>query len=747
MEKLKKVFAVSPVKITIFVIAAVIIFFLMKLPFLEFMEFKAADLRMLSRGAIAAGGETVIIAIDEKSIAALGQWPWPRATMARLVNELKNYRTKAIGFDIVFSEPEKNTGLRALQDISQIVLRKGIGDAAFKQLLQDRIKEADADAVLADAIYAAKNVTLGYFFHFTPEDAKHSSPSETAKQRAAITRYKYPLIRMRPNANDAMIPAAYSPVANIQRLSEAGENGGFFNAFPDADGTYRRSVLAVKCDGNYYPSLALGLLLQYLDATPALAIGPAGVEEISIGDLIIPVDESGSLPVNYLGPATTFPHYSAADVIAHRIAPEMLHDKIALVGVTATGVFDQRVTPFSPSFPGVEIHATVIDNMLHQNFLIQSGWTKFIDVCFIAVFGLMMGLVVHKLKAFQGIIAGLFLVAAFLAVNNYVFFRFSIVLNVVYPVLAMMTVYLGVTVYRYVTEEREKKKIRGAFQYYLTASVINEILRDPSKLKLGGDKKDLTVLFSDIRGFTSISEKLAPEELVQLLNEYLTAMTDIVFRYDGLLDKYMGDAIMAVYGAPLAQPDHALRACRTALDMMKALGDLQKQWTLEGRPALNIGIGINSGDMVVGNMGSLMRFDYTVMGDNVNLGSRLEGINKEYGTNIVISESTYQAVKNILYCRELDSVRVKGKAKPVKIYELLGEAGQASTWRDFVDPFETALDLYREQRWDEAVAVFQKVLAARPGDAPTIEYIKRCRELKENPPEAVWDGAYTMTRK
>ena len=293
-----------------------------------------------------------------------------------------------------------------------------------------------------------------------------------------------------------------------------------------------------------------------------------------------------------------------------------------------------------------------------------------------------------------------------------------------------MTIYLGITVYRYMTEEKEKKKIRGAFQYYLTSSVINEMLKDPSKLKLGGDKKNLTVLFSDIRGFTTISENMTPEDLVHLFNEYLTAMTDIVFKYDGLLDKYMGDAIMAVFGAPLDQPDHALRACSTALDMMEELKKLQKKWADEGRPVLDIGIGISSGDMVVGNMGSQMRFDYTVMGDSVNLGSSLEGINKEYGTNIVISEYTYAAVKDALFCRELDSVRVKGKKLPVKIYELLGEKKDAEKWEKAVSLFEEGLSKYKQGLWDEAIAAFRKVLEVRPDDAPAKLYIDDVRNLK-----------------
>jgi adenylate cyclase len=374
--------------------------------------------------------------------------------------------------------------------------------------------------------------------------------------------------------------------------------------------------------------------------------------------------------------------------------------------------------------------------------------TTILDICAIIFFGLIIGIVVPRLNAITGIILCFLIVVSFVGVNTLVFSRTNIWLNLIYPVLTMLTIYLVITVYRYITEEREKKKIRGAFQYYLTASVINEMLKDPAKLKLGGDKKDLTVLFSDIRGFTTVAENMkTPEELVHLLNEYLTAMTNVVFTHDGLLDKYMGDAIMAVFGAPLNQPDHPLRACKTALGMIDELKKLQKKWADEGRPVLTIGIGINSGDMVVGNMGSEMRFDYTVMGDSVNLGSRLEGINKEYGTNIVISESTHNAVKNVLFCRELDSVRVKGKNLPVKIYELLGEKKDAEKWEKAVGIFEEGLSKYRQCLWDEAIISFQRVLEIKADDAPAKLYIVRCQELKKNPPKEPWDGVFTMTKK
>jgi adenylate cyclase len=292
-------------------------------------------------------------------------------------------------------------------------------------------------------------------------------------------------------------------------------------------------------------------------------------------------------------------------------------------------------------------------------------------------------------------VAALAIVFIFVNINFLVFYKLNVWLNLVYPFLSMILIYLGITIYHYIQEEREKRRIRGAFQYYLNASVINAILKNPEKLTLGGVKKELSVLFSDIRGFTSIAENLPPQELVNLLNEYLTAMTRKVFQYDGLLDKYIGDAIMAIFGAPLDQPDHARRACLTALEMIDELRKLQIKWKEEGRPEMNIGIGISSGDMVVGNMGSNMRFDYTVMGDMVNLGARLEGANKEYGTNIIISELTYEAVKDDLWCRKLDWVRVKGKARPVMIYELLAEKKHPDNFQDMIDTFDQAIKIGR----------------------------------------------------
>lgn len=747
-EPLKKWLVLTPLKITLSIIFIALVLFLADVAFLRFMELKALDLRMVSRGSLPSGGETVIVTIDEKSLSELGRWPWPRTVLARLVERLHAHGAKVVGFDIVFSEPEDNASLKTIAALSKEIEKIGVRDAKLKGLLAKKRSAVNSDKALAGSFARSKNVTLGYFFHLSDREVGHLTPEQIKAGGELIAGARYQMVRTSKKADDHLLIHAYSVAANIPLLTEAAENSGFFNAFPDSDGVIRWVPLAIKFQDDYYSPLSLSMLLKYLDwPMLSLKLADFGVESVMLDNLVIPTDETGRLLVNFLGPSGTFPHYSVSDVLHGRLPAHLFKDKMVLVGATATGIYDMRATPFSSVYPGVEIHATIIDNILHQNFLIHAGWTKFIDFCIIIILGLVVGMAIPKARAARGVLLILVLLAVFVGANTFIFIRFNVWLNLIYPVLTMMTVYLAITVYRYVTEEREKKKIRGAFQYYLTASVINEMLKDPSKLKLGGDKKDLTVLFSDIRGFTTISEKMTPEDLVHLLNEYLTAMTDIVFKYDGLLDKYMGDAIMAVYGAPLDQPDHRLRACRTALDMIDALEKLQQKWTEEGRPVLHIGVGINSGDMVVGNMGSQMRFDYTVMGDSVNLGSRLESINKEYGTSIIISEYTYEGVKDILACRELDSVRVKGKNLPVKIYEPLCERKNAAPLEAFLRCYHEALEQYKQARWDEAAALFEKVLEIRPDDPPSLLYIQRCRDLKECPPPESWDCVFTMTKK
>ncbi len=748
-DHIRQYFRTSPLQIAIFIVISLLILFFFDIAFLRYMELRTYDLRMVYRGERTIGKETAVVAIDEKSLTELGRWPWSRATMAELLNAVKAEGVKAIGFDIIFSESEDNPGIKALKDISDQLAKQKLLNNSLQEMIREKKRQLDTDALLADAIGAAGNVTLGYLFYFSSSEVRHLSEEEISRNAENIASGQYGVVQYRRAPEPGNLFEARAPLANVGELSSRAENCGFFNAFPDNDGTIRWSPLVIAFRDKYYSSLAVSLLMQYLDWPDLrLKLDSFGVSGITIGDRLIPTDHQGRMLINYLGQDNVVPHYSAVDVIRGRIPPGELKDRMVIIGATAIGIYDLRVTPFSPVSAGVNIHATVVDNILRRSFIVQSFWTSLIDILAIILLGLVTGLFVSRLRAVPafGLTAGLTI--SFILVNYFIFSRLSIWLNLVYPLLSILFSYMGITVYKFLAEEKEKKKIRSAFQYYLTSSVINEMLKDPSKLRLGGEKKELTVLFSDIRGFTSVSEVLTPEELVHLLNEYLTAMTDLVFKYDGLLDKYMGDAIMAVYGAPLDQPDHPARACNTALEMLSVLDVLREKWRQEGRPDLDIGIGISSGPMVVGNMGSRMRFDYTVMGDMVNLGSRLEGLNKVYGTRIIVSQYSRELVLNQFVLRELDLVRVKGKAIPVKIYELCGtQSDTDKDTRKFISLFEDALARYRNSIWDEALRLFQEALVIRPNDGPTMLYLARVEQLKIHPPAPDWDGVFTMESK
>ena len=426
---------------------------------------------------------------------------------------------------------------------------------------------------------------------------------------------------------------------------------------------------------------------------------------------------------------------------------EKFKDSIVLVGATAIGIYDMRITPFGVSFPGIEIHANVIDNILSQDFIQRPDWIVIFDLSILLLNGIILSFVIPRIRPLYTGMAVIAFSGIYIFMNNYIFNNLNIWLTEVYPIFTIIFVSGSVTVFQFMTEEREKRKIGKAFSHYVSPSLVNEILKDPKKLVLGGEEKRLTCLFSDIRGFTTVSETLKPDALVKLINDYLTPMTDIVLKNDGTIDKYMGYAIMAFWGAPVWQEDHHVRACRTALEMMKKLDELQVVWQKAGIPKLAIGVGISTGRVTVGNMGSSTRFDYTIMGDTVNLGSRLEGLNKEYGTYIIVPKYTYEDVKAEFIFRQIDMVKVKGKDRPIKIYELMGDKNDENNLRETIELFESGLKSYMERDWDRAEGYFHDVLKIRPDDGPSSVFISRVEELRkaELPPD--WDGVYVMTKK
>jgi adenylate cyclase len=511
---------------------------------------------------------------------------------------------------------------------------------------------------------------------------------------------------------------------------------------------------------NRYFSLGLSALIKYL--------GLEGdhqnwFREINNGNYILgdtyTVKKYDSLPstfINYYGPAYSFRMISYEQVVDEEglellLDSGILQDKIVLVGATVSELHDAFSTPFYVAgqetlTPGVEIHANFIQSVIDQNFIGEVNYFVVYSLTFL--FSLGIAYLIKKSKPCIGITTAVVIVAVYFAVNMLLFTRANILMNFIGPAGGIGLAFVGCNVYQYFSEEKEKLHIRSVFKHYLAENVVDSVLKDADGLSFGGQKRNLTVLFSDIRSFTTYSEKYTPEEVVSALGEYLTDMVDVILKFGGMLDKFVGDEIMAVFGAPYMMDDHAARACHTALEMGRSLDRLREKWAGEGREGFNIGIGVNTGDMIVGNLGSEQIFDYTVIGDSVNLGARLEGINKLYQTanNIIISEFTYNEIKDDFVTRELDSVRVKGKKKPVAIFELVGEKDVIVYSEEFLSQYAEGIRQYKNMNWDPAVKEFKNVIKIQDDEVSNM-YIKRCRHFKKNPPSADWDGAFTLTTK
>jgi len=752
MEKtLKRFFSLNPVSLTVLLTLLILSLFVVQVDLFEIVELKTYDFRFLSRGAKSPRPDVVMAVLDEKSLKSEGRWPWPRSKMAKLIEVLSRDGAKVIGFDIIFAEPDENSSIQFIRQIEQKMKHYRVENEGVKAFIEESKASADNDLALAEAVKASKaKVVLGYFFHMSQGELDFElDDKDKEDQMRRITGSRYPIVFLarQDRAADSFV-RAYAPQANLALLAGATDAAGYFNMIPDKDGVVRSMPLAIQCGKDIYSPLSIQCIWNYLGRPPLVVqVASYGVEGIRMGNLVIPTDENGHMLINYLGPEKMFPDYSITDILQGKVPKGAFKDKIVLVGATAIGLYDMRNTPFAAVYPGLEIHATVIDNILEKAFIHKPKWTRIFDAMAIVLFALILGLLIPRLSAIKGVVltSGVFVLYIFVA--QWLFSHALLWVNMVYPLLGLVLIYTSLTIYRYLTEERERKKIRGAFSYYVSSAVVNEVLKNPEKLKLGGDMKELTVLFSDIRGFTTISEGLGPEQVHRLINEYLTAMTNIVFKHCGTLDKYMGDAIMAIYGAPVDQPDHAQQACYTALEMMQVLNELNAGWAREGKPVLDIGIGINTGMMMVGNMGSEQRFEYTVLGDAVNLGSRLEGANKSYLTHILISEFTYDKVKGEFLCMEMDSVRVKGKTRSVKIYQLMGRKDASLSQAETIRYFHQGLQFYKEQKWDKALEAFKTVSAMDKGVYAAQIYMERIASLKSNPPSPDWDGAFTMKEK
>ena len=747
---MKKLFKLNPYTISVLAIVLGIFAYTYGVPFLDIIELKTIDLRFTTRGSLAAGPEVVLAVIDEKSLEKEGKWVWPRSKIAAIVNKLSKAGTKVIGFDIGFLEPDDIRVIETINDIQNEVKKSHLQTKAFDRFLENLKIESDNDRLLANAIAKSNaRVVLGFFFHMDTAAAQHYGEKDLAAHQENVRGSRHKFVRYASEAAQSVpFIEAKMPQSNIEIISNATEYSGYFNMFPDRDGVVRWIPAVFRFNNTLYAPLSLITAGAYLDNPVSADVAEHGIEGVSIGDLFIPTDELGRILINYRGREKTFPHISITDILHEDVPGDLLKDKIVLVGATAVGIYDLRVTPFGTTFPGLEIHANVIDSILKKDFLQKPGWASIFDVLAILITGLSLGLVLPRVGVVPGALAGLSSFIGYIALCQYLFSAQGLIINLVYPLTVMIIIYVAITAYRYLAEASQKKFIKDAFSTYMAPSVVNQLIQSPEKLVLGGEKRVITAFFSDVQGFTSISENLTPVELVELLNEFLTEMTDIILAHEGTVDKFEGDAIIALFGAPNPLVNQAEVACRSCIEMQKKLAEMRAKWKAEGRPELKMRIGLCTGPAVVGNMGSKSRMDYTMMGDTVNTAARLEGVNKAYECFTLDSESTFSKIGNGIVGREIDSINVVGKKEPITIYELIGypEDVDASI-SETLDNYDQGLNAYRKQDWNKALVFFNKALTATPDDGPSKTMLARCNDYKANPPGKDWNGAFTMTSK
>ena len=660
-----------------------------------------------------AKSQVVVVTVDQPDLDFFQKqgvsWPWPRQLYAPLIEFCQRGGARAVIFDVLYTEASVYGG--------------------------------EDDERLAQAMEASGRVVLPFFL--TRENKGADPRTEAILSRAALP------IEGTPPPGLTTYQGMTTP---IQPLLKAATALGNVECGSDPDGIYRRLPLVSLYQGRFLPLLSFAAFCH---------VQAQGKWRFETGDLVrrdyrVPLDREGRLLLKFRGPSRSFKRLGAANVIQseerlkHGMAPfykpEDLAGKWVLVGFTAPGLLDLKPTPLAPIYPGVELHATLLDNLLTGDFLrISPPWLVWLWA--LALAGLVTLAVLFSARL-TVTLAALVLLLAVDVGGSLVAFRANWWADPVVPGIALILAFALATAYSYATEGRQKLAIRRMFSRYMSEKVIAHLMDHPDLLNLGGERRHMTLFFSDLAGFTSISERLSPEEVVGLLNDYLSRMTHIILDEEGVVDKFEGDAIMAFWGAPLPQEDQALRACRAALRQQAALRELNQRFGDLGLPRLGMRIGLHTGDAIVGNLGSEKRFDYTAIGDTVNLASRLEGLNKFYGTFIMASETTMAECGDGVVFRELDRVAVKGKVKPVGVFQVLGlKEDLTPAEAELRQEFAEALELYRQEKFPEAAGLFQKILAKHPGDSPSQVLLERCQTFQNSPPPPDWEGVFRPDKK
>lgn len=831
MDKpIRSYFILKPLPAALILTAALLLLAVLggeKIEFLQFLELKTVDLRFLLRGPKAPSDKIVIVAVDDASIQHYGAWPWPRSRHAQMLEYLSADGAKAVGFDFIFADSQESleqTRLRRLvQHYRSLSISKDAREGRpFGQMMRQVLRAGEHDHIFAQALKKHPTVVLPIIFQdfnvnndsMAPHEAQPSNelmhmddslPPELLDALLSsdeanaglmepppqITAAAFKHIIPSPSKTRFHPPQASTLLAPLREFYQNSRYVGAANAFPDIDGYQRWANMVIMHQQKPYQTFALQLVKQFnaLDEDDVALVQKVGVQ---IGDVMVPLDKKGRLLINYYGPAYTFQYYSYAQVLEKQLPAGTFKNKLVLLGYAATGLFDVLTTPFSEAMPGVEKHASVVSNILQNDFLSGIRAAHWLTYLYIIIIGLTVGLIAQHFASVQTTaLTALLLVMVFL--SDYLLFRYAnLCINTIYPVAAHLFLTGAVIILKYFIEEKDKRFLMATFARYITPELIQEMYTQKKIPDLGGEMRRITAFFSDIRNFSSLSEKLTAQQLVELLNEYLSAMTDILNADRGTLDKYEGDAIIAFFGAPLDLEDHALQACRVAVGMQNALGQLTQKWKQERlrpgeadrntfnlsedewRPGarwpkevgrMKMRIGVNTGDIVVGNMGSVKRMDYTMIGDAVNLASRLENACKLYGIFTLASEHTLFAefkdqdgvkhkVIDWVEARFIDKIIVAGRQTPTQVYEIRALKGElTSSEKRLFDLFDQGMQQYRAMQWDSAIDLFKQ---ARQHEDPSEQitpsevFIRRCEAFKEKSPAAPgekWNGVFHLLKK
>jgi len=712
-----------------------------RLSFVDQLENYAYDARLRWAMPQTIDSRVVIVDIDEKSLQQIGHWPWPRNQLAHMVDMLfDQYKIDVLGFDVLFAEQDQSSGLASLDALARTELRQ---NSAFTAALEQLRPSLKYDQIFANSL-KKRRVVLGYYFQHGAQPGQPVGQLPTPVMPAGS---------FAPNRVGAVVASGYA--ANLPELQSSATSGGFFNASPliDNDGVVRRVSLLQMHDNALYESLSLAVARLALKES-ALALvyendgnSAVGLESLQLGRRTIPIDAEMAAMVPYRGKQGSYRYVSASDVLQGKANTELLRGAVVLVGTTAPGLLDLRTAPMQESYAGVEVHANMITAIMDESIRARPAYTLGLELVLLLSGGLLLALTLPMLSPLYATLTSLLTACVMVGLNLYFFNHSLLIVPLASGLVLVSTLFVLNMSYGYFVDSRGKRLLARLFGQYVPPELVDEMAQDPGAYSLEGSSRDMTVLFSDVRGFTTISEGLDPKQLTHLMNEFLTPMTQIIHHQRGTIDKYMGDAIMAFWGAPVADPDHARHALLAGMEMVARLESLQDHFKARGWPPIRIGVGLNTGDMTVGNMGSEFRLAYTVMGDAVNLGSRLESLTKTYGVSIIVSEFTRARVTDFTF-RELDCVRVKGKDKPVTIYEPMAPTDQIDEAdRSELASHTRALAHYRQQHWVQARTAFESLQQLAPQRVLYRLYLERIAYLVQHPPAKDWDGSYTFMTK